>query len=40
MLNDSIAQGAENVKNGGAAGFDTPGDAKAGTRAAPVLPSP
>lgn len=29
--NDSIAQGAENVKNGGAAGFDTPGDAKAGT---------
>lgn len=30
-VNDSIAQGAENVKNGGAAGFDTPGDAKAGT---------
>ena len=29
--NDSIAQGAENVKNGGTAGFDTPGDAKAGT---------
>lgn len=29
-VNDSIAQGAENVKNGGAAGFDTPGDAKAG----------
>ena len=29
--NDSIAQGAKNVKNGGAAGFDTPGDAKAGT---------
>lgn len=29
--NDSIAQGAENVKNGGAADFDTPGDAKAGT---------
>ena len=29
--NDSIAQGAENVKNGGVAGFDTPGDAKAGT---------
>ena len=29
--NDSIAQGTENVKNGGAAGFDTPGDAKAGT---------
>ena len=29
--NESIAQGAENVKNGGAAGFDTPGDAKAGT---------
>lgn len=29
--NDSIAQGAENVKNGGAAEFDTPGDAKAGT---------
>lgn len=28
--NDSIAQGAENVKNGGAAGFDTPGDAVAG----------
>lgn len=28
--NDSIAQGAENVKNGGAAGFDTPGDAMAG----------
>ena len=28
--NNSIAQGAENVKNGGAAGFDTPGDAKAG----------
>ena len=28
--NDSIAQGTENVKNGGAAGFDTPGDAKAG----------
>lgn len=28
--NDSIAQGAENVKNGGAAEFDTPGDAKAG----------
>lgn len=26
--NDSIAQGAENVKNGGAAGFDTPGDAR------------
>ena len=25
--NDSIAQGAENVKNGDAAGFDTPGDA-------------
>ena len=29
--NNSIAQGAENVKNGGAAEFDTPGDAKAGT---------
>jgi hypothetical protein len=29
--NDSIAQGAENVKNGGATEFDTPGDAKAGT---------
>lgn len=29
--NDSIAQGTENVKNGGAAEFDTPGDAKAGT---------
>ena len=29
--NDSIAQGAENVKNGVAAEFDTPGDAKAGT---------
>lgn len=29
--NDSIAQGAENVKNGGVAGFDTPGDAVAGT---------
>ena len=28
--NDSIAQGAENVKNGGAANFDTPGDAVAG----------
>ena len=28
--NDSIAQGAENVKDGGAAGFDTPGDAVAG----------
>lgn len=28
--NDSIAQGAENVKNGGTAGFDTPGDAVAG----------
>lgn len=28
--NDSIAQEAENVKNGGAAGFDTPGDAVAG----------
>lgn len=28
--NDSIAQGAENVKNGGVAGFDTPGDAVAG----------
>lgn len=28
--NDSIAQRAENVKNGGAAGFDTPGDAVAG----------
>lgn len=28
--NDSIAQGAENVKNGSAAGFDTPGDAVAG----------
>lgn len=28
--NDSIAQGAENVKNGGAAGFGTPGDAVAG----------
>ena len=27
---DSIAQGAENVKNGGAAEFDTPGDAVAG----------
>ena len=26
--NDSIAQGAENVKNGGAAWFDTPGDAR------------
>lgn len=26
--NDSIAQGAENVKNGGAAEFDTPGDAR------------
>lgn len=26
----NIAQGAENVKNGGAAGFDTPGDAMAG----------
>ena len=30
-VNDSIAQGAENVKNGGAAGFDTPGDVFAGT---------
>lgn len=29
--NDSIAQGTENVKNGGTAGFDTPGDAVAGT---------
>lgn len=29
--NDSIAQGAENVKNGGTTEFDTPGDAKAGT---------
>lgn len=29
--NDSIAQGTENVKNGGAAEFDTPGDAKSGT---------
>lgn len=29
-VNDSIAQGAENVKNGGAAAFDTPGDAVAG----------
>ena len=28
--NDSIAQGAENVKNGGTSGFDTPGDAVAG----------
>lgn len=28
--NDRIAQGAENVKNGGVAGFDTPGDAVAG----------
>ena len=28
--NDSIAQGAENVKNGGATEFDTPGDAVAG----------
>jgi hypothetical protein len=28
--NDSIAQEAENVKNGGAAEFDTPGDAVAG----------
>ena len=28
--NDSIAQGTENVKNGGAAAFDTPGDAVAG----------
>ena len=28
--NDSIAQGAENVKNRGAVGFDTPGDAVAG----------
>lgn len=28
--NDSIAQGTENVKNGGTAGFDTPGDAVAG----------
>ena len=28
--NDSIAQGAENVKNGGAAEFDTPGDTVAG----------
>lgn len=28
--NDSIAQGAENVKNGGTAEFDTPGDAVAG----------
>lgn len=28
--NDSIAQGAENVKNGDASGFDTPGDAAAG----------
>lgn len=28
--NDSIAQGAENVKNGDASGFDTPGDAVAG----------
>lgn len=28
--NDSIAQGAKNVKNGGAAEFDTPGDAVAG----------
>ena len=27
-VNDSIAQGAENVKNGGAAEFDTPGDAR------------
>ena len=26
--NDSIAQGAENVKNGGAAEFETPGDAR------------
>lgn len=30
-VNDSIAQGAENVKNGDAAAFDTPGDAVAGT---------
>lgn len=29
--NDSIAQGAENVKNGGAAGFDGLGNANAGT---------
>lgn len=29
--NDSIAQGTENVKNGGTAGFDTPGDVFAGT---------
>ena len=29
-LDSNIAQGAENVKNGGAAGFDTPGDAVAG----------
>lgn len=29
-LDSSIAQGAENVKNGGAAEFDTPGDAVAG----------
>ena len=29
--NDSIAQGAENVKNGGAAGFDGLGNADAGT---------
>ena len=28
--NDSIAQGAENVNNGDASGFDTPGDAVAG----------
>ena len=28
--NNSIAQGAENVKNGGASEFDTPGDAVAG----------
>ena len=28
--NNSIAQGTENVKNGGATGFDTPGDAVAG----------
>ena len=29
-VDNSIAQGAENVKNGGTAGFDTPGDARAG----------
>ena len=29
-LDSNIAQGAENVKNGGVAGFDTPGDAVAG----------